>query len=198
MTLGMSFTLKPKVTSTAKGERAMYDQGGLVLLVKQFKDEAVDEAGFYERLTELITTELGCSRASLWLYSNNLLNEIEAIDLYDSNLNQHFKGAKLSEEDFGPYFESMRQFGSIDAGNAFVHPATSCFTELYFEPNNIFSLLDIGIRQNGQLVGVFCCEHVGDYMHWNDQQKQFLEQAGKLIAFALKSKLMERFSALFS
>ncbi len=176
----------------------MYDQSGLLLLVKQFKDGGIAETAFYERLTELITAELGCSRASLWLYANNLLNEIEAVDLYDSNHKQHFKGIKLSEEDFAPYFEAMRLHGTIDAGNAFEHPATSCFTELYFEPNNIFSLLDIGIRHNGQLVGVFCCEHVGDYMDWNEQQKQFLEQAGKLIAFALKPKLMERFAALFS
>lgn len=108
----------------------MYDPSSMLLLIKQFKDGAIPEAAFYERLTETITAELGCARASLWLYANNLLNEIEAVDLYDSNLKQHFKGIKLSEEDFGPYFEAMRRDGTIDAGNAFEHPATSCFTEL--------------------------------------------------------------------
>ncbi|MBU1439485.1 MAG: GAF domain-containing protein, partial [Gammaproteobacteria bacterium] len=65
------------------------------------------------------------------------------------------------------------------------------------EPNDIYSLLDVGIRYNGQLVGVFCCEQVGDVMQWNQSQKSYLEQAGKLITFALKPYLQQKFAALF-
>jgi hypothetical protein len=34
-------------------------------------------------------------------------------------------------------------------------------------------------------------------MNWNAQQIAFLEQAGKLITFALKPLLQEKFAALF-
>ncbi|WP_333607608.1 GAF domain-containing protein [Arsukibacterium sp.] len=175
----------------------MFDQTPLLLLIKAFKDQQISEDAFYQKLTETITAALGCSRASLWLYSDSLLNEIVAVDLYDRNSNSHYQGIALHEDDFSPYFEAMRNDGGIDAAYAMEHSATSCFTEAYFEPNDIYSLLDVGIRYGGQLVGVFCCENVGEVMVWTEQQKAYLEQAGKLITFALKPALQQKFSALF-
>ncbi len=175
----------------------MHDQTSLLLLIKSFKDQQISQDQFYRQLTQTITTALGCSRASLWLYSDALLQEIIAIDLYDSLKNEHYQGIALHEDDFAPYFEAMRDDGGIDAPYAAEHPATSCFNELYFEPNDIYSLLDVGIRYNGQLVGVFCCEQVGAAMVWTEQQKLYLEQAGKLITFALKPLLQQKFAALF-
>lgn len=175
----------------------MLDQTALLLLIKAFKDQQISADAFYRQLTETITKQLQCSRASLWLYSDALLSEIIAVDLYDSHQDAHYQGIALHEDDFAPYFEAMRNDGGINAADAATHPATACFNDAYFEPNDILSLLDVGIRYNGQLVGVFCCEQVGQIMHWNAQQIAFLEQAGKLIAFALKPLLQEKFAALF-
>lgn len=176
----------------------MIAHANLLLLIKKFKDGGCDETTFYHQLTELITDDIGCSRASLWLYNDILLNEIIAVDLYDAPSKQHFSDIHLHEDDFAPYFEAMRNDGGIDAPVAMEHPATRCFNDAYFEPNDIVSLLDVGIRYNGQLVGVFCCENVADLMYWDDSQKAYLEQAGKLITFALKPLLQERFAALFT
>lgn len=175
----------------------MIDQSQLLLLIKGYKDGQHDEETFYNKLTEQITKDLGCSRASLWLYSDIFLNEITATDLYDSNHKKHFNHILLHEDDFAPYFEAMRQDGGIDAPYAMEHPATSCFNTDYFEPNDIISLLDVGIRYNGQLVGVFCCENVATVMEWNQDQKDYLIQAGKLITFAIKPLLQQKFAALF-
>lgn len=175
----------------------MLDQTALLLLIKEFKDQLISAEAFYRQLTEIITKQLGCSRASLWLYSDSLLNEIVAVDLFDSAGNHHVAGARLHEDDFAPYFVAMREEGGINAPDAWTHPATSCFNDLYFAPNDIQSLLDVGIRCQGQLVGVFCCEQVGAAMPWDERQIAFLEQAGKLITFALKPLLQQRFSALF-
>lgn len=175
----------------------MLDQTALLLLIKSYKDQQIAPDAFYRQLTETITKQLQCSRASLWLYSDSLLSEIVAVDLYDSLKDEHLQGIVLHEDDFAPYFEAMRNDGGINAADAWRHPATACFNELYFEPHDILSLLDVGIRLNGQLVGVFCCEQVGEIMQWNEAQIAFLEQAGKLITFALKPLLQERFAALF-
>ena len=62
----------------------MLDQTSLLLLIKSLKDQQISQDQFYPQLTQAITTALGCSRASLWLYSDALLQEIIAVDLYDS------------------------------------------------------------------------------------------------------------------
>lgn len=175
----------------------MRDQTSLLQLIKGYKDRHIDDRHFYPLLTELFTKELGCSRASLWLYADASLSEIKAIDLYDSHKASHSAGGVLTEAKFASYFQAIRRDGRIDASDARQHPATRCFNEAYFAPNDIYSLLDIGIRCNGHLVGVFCCEQVGDYQRWTDEQKAYLEQAGKLITFALKPLLVHRFSDLF-
>ena len=103
---------------------------------------------------------------------------------------------RLHEDDFSPYFAALRSEGGIDAPQARRHPATFCLNERYFEPNQIVSLLDVGIHINGQLVGVFCCEQVGTAMQWTSSQKIYLQQASKLITFALKPLLLEKISAV--
>ncbi len=64
----------------------MLDQTALLLLIKAFKDQQIPADTFYRQLTEIITKQLDCSRASLWLYSDSLLNEIVAVDLYPYSL----------------------------------------------------------------------------------------------------------------
>ncbi len=154
-------------------------------------------AFYYSVKADKSIDDRGVSSASLWLYKDMLLNEIIAVDLFDAPSQQHFNDIHLHEDDFAPYFEAMRNDGGNDAPIAMEHPATKCFNEAYFEPNEIVSLLDVGIRYNGQLVGVFCCENIAEVMHWDDAQKAYLEQAGKLITFALKPLLQQRFAALF-
>jgi GAF domain-containing protein len=174
----------------------MLDQTALLLLIKDYQNQQLTEVQFYRQLTETITLSLQCSRASLWLYADTQLDEIVAVDLFDHLEQSHQQGMRLHEKDFAPYFAAMRAEGGINAPQARDHAATSCLTERYFNPNQIVSLLDVGIHINGQLVGVFCCEQVGTEMQWTSSQKIYLQQAGKLITFALKPLLLEKLSAV--
>ncbi len=173
----------------------MLDQTALLLLIKAYRDQQLTEEQFYRQLTETITLTVKCSRASLWLYADSQLDEIIAVDLFDHLQQSHQQGMRLHEDDFSPYFSALRAEGGIDAPQARRHPATFCLNERYFVPQQILSLLDVGIHINGQLIGVFCCEQVGAEMHWTPSQKIYLQQAGKLITFALKPFLLEKLSA---
>lgn len=149
------------------------------------KGDLAPEA-FYQGLTETITAALGCSRASLWQYTSELRGKVVCLDLYDSGDQQHYAGAELSEDDFSPYFEAMRQDGMIIASQARSHPATSCFNELYFEPNGIHSLLDVGINVSGVPFGLFCCEQVTFDKNWTTEDVDTLRAVGTLCGMALK------------
>jgi GAF domain-containing protein len=141
---------------------------------------------FYQSLTRTITEALGCSRASLWQYTNAFKDEVVCLDLYDRGEEKHYEGIVLREDDFGPYFEAMRSEGLIVASNARSHEATSCFNELYFEPNGIYSLLDVGIKVNGVDFGLFCCENVTFIKEWSTTDVDFLRATGTLCGMALK------------
>ena len=164
----------------------MADHKPIMALANQLMTGQIDRDQFLHGLTHEITQQLGCSRASFWTYGDALRSRIDLVCLYDSGTDDYADGMQLSEDDFAPYFEAMRRDDLIIASHAHTHPATACFKELYFEPLNIHSLLDVGISVGGEPFGLFCCENVTFVKEWSDADVQFLRQCGVLIGLALK------------
>ena len=158
----------------------------VMALATGFMNGSLAKEAFYSSLTEAIAKAVGCSRASLWQYGSSLQDTAVCLDLYDSSDNQHHAGAVLREDDFAPYFEAMRRDAMIVAPQARQHPATSCFNELYFEPNGIYSLLDVGIQVGGVPYGLFCCEQVTFENNWTPAHVDFLKSVGTLCGLAFK------------
>lgn len=158
----------------------------IMSLASDFMKGELTPSSFYQGLNETITSSMGCSRASLWRYTSQLRDQVVCLDLYDSADKQHYAGSVLSEDDFGPYFDAMRNDSLIVASQARAHPATSCFNELYFEPNGIYSLLDVGINVSGAPFGLFCCEQVTFQKDWTPEDVNTLRSVGTLCGMALK------------
>lgn len=166
----------------------MHDAGKQLVMqiAQQAMSGQIEPQAFYQRLTETITQNLGVSRASFWRYTSDLRDKVLCLDLYDTGVQEHAEGAMLSEDDFAPYFAAMRRDNMIVATDARHHEATSCFNELYFEPNGIHSLLDVGINIGGKPFGLFCCEQVTFQKQWTDADVEFLRAVGTLCGMALK------------
>lgn len=165
----------------------MFDKTRVMALAKQFMDGRIEAADFHQQLTLTLAEEMGCSRASLWVYGDPLLRDsIECVSLYDRTDRAWSSGTVLREEDFGPYFEAMRRDNLIVAGDACRHETTNCFNEIYFGPLGIVSLLDVGIQIAGHPWGLFCCENTTELLHWTPEHVEYLRQVGTLLGFALR------------
>jgi GAF domain-containing protein len=165
----------------------MFDKTRVMTAAKRFMDGASDVESFYKDITQILAEESGCTRASLWKYPDPLVRDsILCLSLYDRTDDAWSNGALLKEEDFGPYFEAMRQDNLIVASDARTHPATSCFTEIYFGPLGIYSLLDVGINVSNEPFGLFCCENTTDILEWTPAHTEYLRQIGTLLGFALR------------
>lgn len=141
---------------------------------------------FYQGLTQTISALLGCSRTSLWRYTSANCESVVCLNLYETANSTHSHGQTLHERDFAPYFQAMHEESLIVASHARLHPATSCFNELYFAPNDIHSLLDVGINVLGEPYGLFCCEQVGGIREWSDDDVNVLRLVGTLCSMAFK------------
>lgn len=165
----------------------MFDKPKILALSKRLMDGAIQPGDFYQELTRTLVDEMNCTRASLWIYPDPLMRDsIHCLSLYDRTEGQWSAGTVLKEEDFGPYFEAMRRDGLIVAGDARNNPITECFTEIYFAPLGIYSLLDVGINVGGSPFGLFCCENTTDILDWTPEHVEYLRQVGTLLGFALK------------
>ncbi|RVT88361.1 GAF domain-containing protein [Inhella crocodyli] len=165
----------------------MFDKNRVMALSKQVMDGSLQAEAFYQALTQALTEEMDCTRASLWVYPDpELRDSIQCLQLYDRTDGAWSAGTVLREDDFGPYFEAMRRDNLIVAGKARQNAVTSCFNDIYFEPLGIYSLLDVGINMSGRPWGLFCCENTTDILDWTPQHVEYLRQVGTLLGFALK------------
>lgn len=120
-------------------------------------------------------TVSGADRVSLWTFENNYSKIVSSVS-YD-RINNIYSGAtELKREDFGSYFDAIISNEVIKASDAREHPQTACFKELYFEPNNIYSLLDFILHHDFKPIGVICCESVGKIYHWSEEDINSLQR----------------------
>lgn len=109
------------------------------------------------RIVQACVELLDVSRASVWLVSPNE-EELYCEALFCSK-NGYSNGQRLTAESFPNYFSALRTERVIKAENARTDSRTLEFTRDYFEPNNIYSLLDMPIFYSDKLSGVLCFEH---------------------------------------
>lgn len=149
------------------------------------RTDAARLPALWDAVAHDLTAHVGSTRASLWVFEE-FGTRIRCLSLLDTRTGVHHRDAVLDEGDFPAYFEAIRTDLRIVAPLAAVHPATMCFDELYFAPNDIRSLLDHVVLVNDQPAAVLCCEHCGEPRDWTPAHGAYLEQMAVLVKMALK------------
>jgi GAF domain-containing protein len=117
----------------------------------------------------------GADRVSLWTFEDDYSKIVSSVN-YDNIDRIYSRVAELRRKDFAEYFDAIINNEVIMASDARTDPITTCFTELYFKPNNIFSLLDFILHHDFKPIGVICCESVGRKYQWSDNDVQSLRR----------------------
>ncbi|MBE1302246.1 MAG: histidine kinase [Alteromonadaceae bacterium] len=142
-----------------------------------------------ERLQKicLTTAELipGADRVSVWLF-DEALSQITSLCCYDSKDNTYSQGTVLKKSDYQSYFEAIVDNEVVCAAQARTDATTSCFTESYFMPLNIHSLLDFTFHQDFVPKGIICCESIGREVDWQDSDIECLRRISRACSFYFK------------
>jgi hypothetical protein len=120
----------------------------------------------------------GADRVSLWIFSPDF-ESIKSIISYDSITRSYTSGQILNKSDFRSYFEGILDKEVINAPQARTHDITKCFNETYFEPLNIYSLLDFILHREFVPQCIICCESVGEVMQWSDRDIDSLKRIAR-------------------
>ncbi len=170
-------------------------------LVQKFSDALVEIAkserlyeGSFEDVTEIAARTLGVARASVWLYNEDR-TAIHCVDLYELLEDRHSEGAELAAKDHPAYFRALSRERCIAAHDARRDPRTANFTEGYLAPLGITSMLDAPIWSRGEMVGVFCNEHVGPVRQWTAPEQRFAGSMADFCAVALEAAERRRVEA---
>jgi signal transduction histidine kinase len=140
--------------------------------------------GVFRRACELAASAVGVERVSIWLFVDNN-TAIRCANLYELAKHEHSEGAILHVADFPAYFAALRTRKAIPAEMAATDPRTAELADAYLRPLGITSMLDAGIRLNGELVGVVCHECVGPPREWTTEMRDFAGSIADLIALKM-------------
>lgn len=119
---------------------------------------------------------------SLWLFEDNN-NQIRSLINYDAENKSFSQDIILTRELYPAYFNSILENEVINASVAREHYATKCFNESYFEPANIYSLLDFILHKDHRPSGVICCERRGDTTTWTEKDIENIRMVATLISY---------------
>jgi GAF domain-containing protein len=144
-------------------------------LVLQLSRGAITLQEAYGEVARHITDTVGCTRASLWLFTAGGAT-IELQALIDTRTGEISQGDILHEDDYPDYFSAITNNLRVIATEARSHPATECLSEDYLQPLDIVSLLDFVVLHNGHPAAILSCEHCGEQKQWTDGDVAFLAQ----------------------
>jgi len=120
----------------------------------------------------------GAHRVSLWVF-NKEFDSIKPLICYDAIEHVYIDAQPLTKSDYDAYFKGILTNEVICAPDARKHELTQCFTESYFEPLNIYSLLDFILHRDFEPLGILCCESVGTVTHWTEENIDLLRRIAR-------------------
>jgi diguanylate cyclase (GGDEF)-like protein len=136
------------------------------------------------RITEVAGSTLDVERTSVWLFDATR-TKLVCRSLYRRSLRQHMAGAELDASAFPLYVAALQNNRSIDASDAQRDARTAELAESYLKPLGVTSMLEATVRQDGELAGVVCHEHVGPMRQWLLDEKGFAASIADMVAMVL-------------
>jgi PAS domain S-box-containing protein len=151
----------------------LFNQEHFNLLIKLYKSSFLDYNNLqdiYRTITETAVKGLNINRASYWEIDNN---NLVCKDLFDNTTKEHTTNAVLTPADLPIYFQALKDGIAIVADDANSNKYTKELKDEYLVPLGIKNMLDLPIRKDGELIGVFCCEHNKDNGIWSESDLAF-------------------------
>ncbi|MFT7246268.1 MAG: signal transduction histidine kinase/ActR/RegA family two-component response regulator [Candidatus Azotimanducaceae bacterium] len=144
-------------------------------------------------LTEANAEELGTQRVGIWVFNKDK-SAVTSIIILDQGIVKT-EPEELFAKDYPAYFAGLEDGGLVVADDARHHATIFEFTETYLKPNNIYSVLDIPIRVEGELVGVICYEQTRAARHWTLEDQDFGHSIADLCAIAMTTDKKKQIEA---
>ncbi len=132
---------------------------------------------------------IGVERVGLWLF-NEARSALVCRELYRRSLGTYETEPALEVSRYPAYFEALQRTLSVEATSTSSDAVMKELAEPYLRPLGIASMLDVPIRRAGKLVGVLCCEHVGEQRVWSAEETSFVAAVADhvVLSFAVEER----------
>ncbi len=165
-----------------RSEQAARYQRGLLLLTKMdygHLDETIN------KILKVTSETLNVERISFWLY-NKKRSEITCKSMFCLSQEQFRSGYTLKALDYPRYFKALEESRHLAANDARLDPRTSEFQD-YLKSFDIYSMMDVAVRLQGNIIGIVCHEHTRSHRDWSKEDQEFATSIADMLALALET-----------
>lgn len=163
-------------------EERMQAQQRALLALSEFSG-SLEQA--MQLLTELMAETLGCSRASVWLYSQDR-TRAECLDLYSLEEEQHLPANGVSVSDFPGYFSFMELGEVIATSNVSTDERTSDLARVVLEDLDIVANMDTPIKIDGEIRGILSASQQHRGREWTIDEQNFSRSLANMVSLMLE------------
>lgn len=130
---------------------------------------------------------LNCARVNVWELNEDhtVLSNLHAY--YKSN-NTFGQEEELRWDDFPKYFEYLVKNDIIVSNDARSEVENAELVDTYLKPFDIYSMIDVPLRSEGEMIGVLCFEQTGSFHKWTPEEQKFVLSVAQLVSLALEAQ----------
>ncbi|MCC6864706.1 MAG: GAF domain-containing protein [Ignavibacteria bacterium] len=177
----INLNITPRFASSGKSEESQYHS----VLFELKQHDKSDLHNFLKKVLLVTADVLNVNRVSIWFFNENK-SSIYCDYLYLKNFGEYISEEPLSISMYAKYFDAIKTNLFIAAENALEDEKTKELAETYLKPRGIFSMLDIPIHYNNEIIGIVCYEEQENYRNWKREEIDFTTAISTLISTALE------------
>ena len=163
----------------------------LVALAMQPALYSGDLDGALRMIAETVADTLDVERVEVWLAEGEQ-EAATCAELFQRTPGEHSRGRRPSLTVHPRYSAALRSERSIVASDARRDPRTSEFSDAHLIPLGVGAIINVAVRLEGHVVGIFSVEHVGPPRAWSDEDADFASSVTGLVSIAIESAKRRR------
>lgn len=139
-----------------------------------------------ELVLKSASIDTNVDRVSYWSY---FPDRLICDTLYDLESNSFSDGQIFEKRDAPNYFSNIEKNKIIIASDISMKNIDDIFFNEYYTDNQIKSMMDVTIIQNGQIQGVLCFETYNEKKFWDNEDINFVRTISDIISLAIESQM---------
>jgi two-component sensor histidine kinase len=151
---------------------------------RKIRDGNLHEAIF--EILEMSAKAMETKRVNVWRIDEKK-GQIDCIGNFDDSVHIPLEQESLTRISMPEYFKLFESETIIISNNAMENPLTQELKENYLIPHNIYAMMDVPIRIEGDIIGVICFENVGKEKKWTLQDQKFGLIAAQMVSLAIET-----------
>ena len=176
--------IRPDSISTEHNSVENAGQYHSVLLDLKKMDKA-DLHVFLKKVLDVVSNSLDVERVSIWFF-NEGRTSIYCDYLYLKKFGEFANETTLSVEEYPNYFKAIGSMLYVAADDARTDINTFELSEKYLKPRGIYSMMDVPVYLNGEIIGIICHEEQDKLRNWKREEIDFATAISSLVSTSIE------------